>query len=201
MDNDNRGQRLEAAAAEVKAGLAGRLGDIWWFLLIRGILALLLGVFAIFWPGENMRLLIMVVGIYCLADGATTLVGALRNSTLHEQLAQALLVIAIGTVLVFWPGATVRTLLMTLGAAIFFVGFGQIMTSRTLAADDPAKETTRRVGMCAAAVGLVLAFWPGGGVVVLSWVIGIAALLVGALLIFLGTRFRRLQQRVEAPVD
>ncbi|MFV8816788.1 HdeD family acid-resistance protein [Haliea sp. E17] len=198
MDNENNRPTLEAVAVGVKAGVAGKLGNVWWFLVLRGVLAVLLGVFALFWPDQNLRLLLLAVGVYCLADGATTLVGALRHSTLHEQFAQAILVLAIGVVLVFWPGATLRTLLITLGAAVFFVGFGQITTARQLPVDDPTRETTRRIGLGMAAVGFVLAFWPGSGVAVISWVIGIAALLIGALLLFLGTRFKRLQHRVDA---
>ncbi len=196
MDNEHRHEQLAEAVAGAKAGVADRLGAVWGFLLLRGCLALLLGVFALFWPEQNLRMLLLAVGVYCLADGVITLAGALRHSTLSDQFAQAILVLAIGAVLVFWPGATLRTLLMTLGAALFFVGLGQITTARGLPADDPARETSRRVGLGAAAVGFVLAFWPGSGIAVISWVIGIAALIIAALLIFLGLRFRRLQQRV-----
>jgi len=196
MDNENRRQHLEAAAAGVMAGVAGKFGDIWRFLLVRGALAVLLGIFALFWPDQNLRTLLLAVGIYCLADGATTLVGALRHATLREQFAQAVIVVAIGAVLVFWPGATLRTVLVTLGAAVFIVGLGQIMTARKLPADDPEKETTRRIGLGMTAAGLVLAFWPGTGIAVISWVIGIFALLIGALLIFLGSRFKRLGSRI-----
>ncbi|TXS92907.1 hypothetical protein FV139_13170 [Parahaliea maris] len=196
MVNDDREEQLEAAAEKLQAGVAGRLGDVWWYLLLRGSLAVLLGIFAIFWPEQNVRLLLLAVGIYCLADGAITLVVAARYSKLQEQLGEALVVLAIGVVLVLWPDATLRTLLMMIGAAIFFVGLGQVLTARKLAADDPAKEAGKRVGLVTAIVGLILAVWPGTGVAVISWVIGIAALLIGGLLIFLGSRFKRLQCRV-----
>lgn len=52
----------------------------------------------------------VAVGIYCLVDGAAGLVGALRHPELREYLAQALIVLGIGAVLVFWPETTVRTL-------------------------------------------------------------------------------------------
>lgn len=48
-------------------------------------------------------------------------------------------------------------------------------------------------------VGLVLAFWPGSGIAVISWVIGIAAILIGAFLIYLGSRFNRLETRLDTP--
>jgi uncharacterized membrane protein HdeD (DUF308 family) len=46
-------------------------------------------------------------------------------------------------------------------------------------------------------VGLVLLIWPGTGVVVISWIIALAALLFAALLIFLALRFQRLKKRVD----
>jgi uncharacterized membrane protein HdeD (DUF308 family) len=57
------------------------------------------------------------------------------------------------------------------------------------------------MGIAAAIVGLVLAFWPGSGVAVISWVIGIAAILIGAFLIYLASRFKRLEGRLETLGD
>jgi hypothetical protein len=44
----------------------------------------------------------------------------------------------------------------------------------------------------------VLIVWPGAAVVTLSWVIAIAALLMAAVLFFLGMRFKQMQARLEA---
>jgi uncharacterized membrane protein HdeD (DUF308 family) len=53
------------------------------------------------------------------------------------------------------------------------------------------------IGIAAAVIGVVLAFWPGSGIAVISWVIGIAAILIGAFLIYLGSRFKHLEGRVD----
>ncbi|MEA2094716.1 MAG: DUF308 domain-containing protein [Pseudomonadota bacterium] len=52
------------------------------------------------------------------------------------------------------------------------------------------------MGVIAAIVGAVLILWPGTGAVAISWVIAAMAFLVGALMIFLGLRLRRVEQRV-----
>jgi uncharacterized membrane protein HdeD (DUF308 family) len=52
------------------------------------------------------------------------------------------------------------------------------------------------IGAVAAIAGVILIVWPGTASVAISWVIGIAALLVGALLIFLASRVRQAAQRV-----
>ena len=52
-------------------------------------------------------------------------------------------------------------------------------------------------GAVAAIVGGILIVWPGVAVVTLSWIIAASALLVAAVSIFLGLRFKRMGARVE----
>jgi uncharacterized membrane protein HdeD (DUF308 family) len=197
QENEIDRARVRAVAGGVRMKVSDKLGSIWWSFLLRGIFAIVLGIFALFWPGLSLSVLVVAVGVYCLADAAAGLVGALRYPELREYLAQALIVLGIGVVLVFWPEATLRTLLVLLGAAALIVGGGQILTARRLPPDDPERGAVMTIGIAAAVVGLALAFWPGSGVAVISWVIGIAAILIGAFLIYLGSRFKRLGTRVE----
>lgn len=196
MTNEIRREQIQAAAASARTGVSNKLGDIRWFLLLRGVFAIALGIFALFWPDVNLRVLALAVGVYCIADGAAGLVSALRQPELREQFAHALLVLAIGGVLVFWPGATLRTLLVLLGAAVLIAGVGQILTARRLPTEDPERGAIMKIGIAAMVVGLVLAVWPGSGVAVISWVIGIAAIVIGALLIYLGSRFKHLSAQI-----
>ncbi len=195
-EHDIRRERIRAAAIGVRTGVSDKLGSIWWSFLLRGLFAIALGLFALLWPGLSLSVLVLAVGIYCTAYGAAGLIGALRHPELREYVAQALIVLGIGGVLVFWPEASLRTLLVLLGAAALIVGIGQILTARRLPTDDPERGAIMTIGIAAAIVGLVLAFWPGSGVAVISWVIGIAAILIGALLIYLGSRFKRLKVRI-----
>jgi uncharacterized membrane protein HdeD (DUF308 family) len=196
MNEEARRARVQAAGANIKIGVSNKLGSIWWSFLLRGIFAIALGVFALFWPSLSLSVLVFAVGLYCIADAVAGLVGALRFPELREYLVQALVVLGIGVVLVFWPGAALRTLLVFLGAVALIAGIGHILTARRLPTDDPERGAIMTIGIAAAIVGLVLAFWPGSGVAVISWVIGIAAILIGALLIYLGSRFKRLEARI-----
>jgi uncharacterized membrane protein HdeD (DUF308 family) len=195
-ENEIRRERIQAVATGMRAGVSEKLGSIWWSFLLRGSFAITLGIFVLFWPGLSLNVLVLAVGLYCVADGAAGLVGALRHPELREHVAQALIILGIGAVLLLWPGSTLRTLLMLLGTAALFAGIGQILTARRLPADDPERGAIMAIGVAAAVVGLVLAFWPGSGVAVISWVIGIAVILIGALLIYLGSRFKRLEARI-----
>lgn len=198
-EHDIRREVIRAAAIGVRTGVSQKLGSVWWSFLLRGLFAIGLGIFALFWPGLSLSVLVLAVGIYCIADGAAGLIGALRHPELREYLAQALFVLGIGVALVFWPGASLRTVLILLGAAALIAGIGQILTARRLPGDDPERGAMMTIGIAAAIVGLVLAFWPGSGIAVISWVIGIAAILIGAFLIYLGSRFKRLGMRLDTP--
>jgi uncharacterized membrane protein HdeD (DUF308 family) len=200
MTNNARHAKARAAAAAVRTGVSDKLGSLWWSFLLRGALAIALGLFALFWPSQNLDVLVFAVGLYCVADGLTGLAAAIRYPELREQLVQALVVVGLGAVLLLWPGATLRLLLVLLGAAALLAGAGQVLTALRLPADDPERGMILIIGSAAALVGLAVAIWPGGGVAVISWVIGIAAILLGALLIFVGSRFKRLGGRLDTPV-
>lgn len=122
-------EQLRAAGIQVRARVSDELGDVWWSLLARGLLALALGVAALFWPQATLVLLIL---------------------------------------------AAIQT-----------------------APDDPDRAPAMAIGAVAAVVGLILAFWPGTGAVTIAWTIGIAALLIGASLVYLALRLRKLDRRVE----
>ena len=190
-------ERVEVKVAAVRASVGEKLGDIWWAFLLRGIFAIALGIFALFWPGLSLTILVLAVGLYLLADGAVGLIGALRHPELREYLTQALVFLAIGAILVFWPSASLRTVLVLLGAAAAFAGASQILTARRLPQDDPERSSVMMIGIVVVVVGLILAFWPGSGVAVISWVIGLAAILIGILLVYLGSRANKLAKRID----
>jgi len=196
-----RRERVLGAANKLGTGVGSKLSDIWWYFLLRGIFAIALGIFALFWPSQNLSILVLAVGLYCAADGATGMIGSLRYPDLRENFVQALVLLGIGAVLIFWPGTSLRTLLVLFGAGALVVGISQVLTARRLPEGDPERGVVMTLGIAAMAGGLVVAIWPGSGVVIISWVIGIAAILLGVLLIFLGTRFKLLQTRVEAAVN
>jgi uncharacterized membrane protein HdeD (DUF308 family) len=184
-------------AAAVQRRVSSTLGNIWWAFMLRGVLAAALGLCALIWPGVSLAILIALVGLFCLADGAAGLFGAWRAAEGGASLLQPLLGVAVGALLLLWPGASIRTLLIVFGVWALFTGVSQIMAARRDDVEGSDRSTMMTIGGVVAALGLILIVWPGTGVVAISWVIAIAALLLAALLIFLALRLKRLQERVE----
>ena len=56
------------------------LGGNWWGRLLRGVAAVLFGLVALFWPGLTLFVLIVLFGVYALADGVLAILGGIRES-------------------------------------------------------------------------------------------------------------------------
>ncbi len=190
-------EKLQNVATQARDRLSDKLGDVWWFLLIRGLLAVAVGVAALFWPKATLALLIRLIGLYLLFDGIVNLVGAIRGRELGSNLVPGLISVIIGVILLFWPNMTGRLLLVVVGMWALFQGVILLLAGRHTDANDPARSLAMTTGAGAAIAGLILIIWPGSGAVAISWVIGIAALLIGALLIYLSLRLRQVNQRVD----
>jgi uncharacterized membrane protein HdeD (DUF308 family) len=50
--------------------LVDQLARYWWLVALRGLAAPILGVLTLTWPGMSLGVLILVCGIYALADGS-----------------------------------------------------------------------------------------------------------------------------------
>ena len=119
---DERREQLRSIAQGAAATVNKKLGDVWWFFMLRGVLAAILGSCALFWPSRSLAILITLVGVFILADGVTGLVGALRNWAGSETLLQPVASLVIGPVLLFWPGASLGLLLVVFGAWAWALG-------------------------------------------------------------------------------
>jgi uncharacterized membrane protein HdeD (DUF308 family) len=192
----NEQQRRERPLAEARRSIGDKLGDIWWAFLVRGVLAVALGLAALIWPTASVAILLRLVGIYCLLDGITGLVGAFRAAERGAHLLQAILGLIIGALLLFWPEGSVRTLLVIFGVWALLTGASQIWAAREQDAEHGERGAVTTIGWLAVVSGLILVFWPGTGVVTIAWLIAIVALLLGGALIWLARRLQRLQARV-----
>lgn len=181
------------------AGMRGRARDIWWSFMLRGVLAGVLAVCALFWPSMTLSVLARLLGVFLLVDGLAGLVTAYRASARGSYFVPALAGVVIGMVLLFWPGGSLRTLLVIIGAWVLLIGIGHLLTSRDASVDEADRGLIKTIGITAIVLGLVLVLWPGAGIVTVSWVIAAGALVFAVLWITLALRLKRLQRRVAGP--
>lgn len=171
-------------------------GQIWWVFMLRGVFAAVLGVFALIWPTLTLEILVLFIGAYLIADGVMGLVVALRRAAPSGRRLQPALSVVIGLLVVLWPSQSARTLFMVLGAGALFIGISYVIAARQYAVDAMGRRLMTTGGIIAGVLGVILIVWPGAAVVTVSWIIAAAALLMAAVMIFLGVRLRQLRGRV-----
>ncbi|NIQ57357.1 MAG: HdeD family acid-resistance protein, partial [Gemmatimonadetes bacterium] len=57
----------------------GDLTRNWWAVVLRGVLAIIFGLFALFLPGITLTALVLLFGAYALVDGVFAIVSAIRG--------------------------------------------------------------------------------------------------------------------------
>ena len=196
-ENDNIWEPRRPVAEAVPRLRAG-LGDLWWWFLARGLLALLLGLCLLLWPGRSVALLAVLLGFFLLLDGVAGLVGAMRARQTRAGLPPALISLVVGGVLLLWPGATLRVLLIVTGIWALFSGLGYVMAEREAARSGAGDGHLKVIGITIIVVGLVLIFWPITGIVTVAWVLAAAAFAIAAVLLLVASRLRRIRTRLES---
>lgn len=188
--------KLRQLAGGVRNRVSDRLTDLWWWFLIRGLLVLGLGVVALFWPQKTVGILVGLLGVFLMADGAIGCFGALRHGVRSGFPVWAAASFAAGAVLLFWTDVSVRVFLVLVGAWALFQGGSLYLSSRDSDSDREARQWAGSVGAALALIGLVLIVWPNTGVVAVSWLIALVALLTGLLLVWLAAALRRISLRI-----
>jgi uncharacterized membrane protein HdeD (DUF308 family) len=168
----------------------------WWVLLIRGILAVLFGLMAFVLPGVTLVTLVLLYGVYALADGIAALWVGGRGRTWSLVLG-GVLGILIGIFTFISPGITAIALLYLIAAWAIVRGIFEIITAIQLRREISNEWALIIGGILSILFGVVLVVNPAAGALAMVWVIGIYALVFGLLMIVLAFRVRGLPQRFE----
>jgi uncharacterized membrane protein HdeD (DUF308 family) len=172
----------------------------WWTIALRGIFAILFGVIALAAPAAAMLSLAWLFGFYLLADGAIGIVGSVRAAGAHARwgalLAEAVLNIVMGLIAVLMPAAAVFAFVLL--TAVWALSTGALMLAAAWRLHASHGRWWLGLGGVASVVwGVLLVMSPMTGAVVLTWWLGIYALIFGVALLVCGWRLRG-QQGVAA---
>jgi uncharacterized membrane protein HdeD (DUF308 family) len=103
-----------------------RGADRWWLLLLQGIVGIGAGVVTLLWPGITAIALLFVIAAWALVGGALQVAAAIRlRKVITGEWLLALggvLSIALGVLLVLFPGPGALALVIWIGAYAFVFG-------------------------------------------------------------------------------
>lgn len=173
--------------------------DNWWAIALRGALAVLFGLMALIWPGITLGALILLYGVFVLADGILAVIGLIagpRREAWWVQLLWGLLSIAAGLVALFWPGITALALLVVIASWAIVTGVLEVAAAIRLRREIENEWLLGLAGAASVLLGIVFLVAPSAGILSLVWLLGIYALVFGALLIAFGFRLRGWRNRM-----
>ncbi|HEY3991499.1 MAG TPA: DUF308 domain-containing protein [Ktedonobacteraceae bacterium] len=176
--------------------VAQKLGPRWKILLIEGVCAIIFGILAIAWPGLTFLVFLYIFGIYAVFEGLVLTISALylrktpmawENETTPAMpgswmilLVEGLLSILAGLLCIFIPHYSAQGLLYVIALWALFIGIASLVHARTRG------WRAALVGVLAIIVSFFLFFRSISSAQTIFWLIGICAILAGALLIWQG---------------
>ncbi len=176
------------------------LARAWHWIVLRGVFAVLFGIFAFIWPGITLAALVLVWGAYAIADGVMALIAAF---TMHEEgkpmgslIVVGILGIAAGIVTFIWPGMTALVLLLFIASWAVLMGIFQIAAAIRLRKHIENEWLLGLSGLVSILFGVLMFLQPGAGALAVVWLLGSFAIFFGILLIALGFRLKGLASRV-----
>lgn len=174
--------------------------QIWWVVLIRGILAVLFGIVALVWPDITVWALVVVFAVYAIVDGVVLAFQSIRDRASLDGwgwwLAMGVVSVVAGVVALAWPGITALVLLYVIAFyALLFGLTGIVGGLRFRKVPESGWVWTVVAGVLAVLFGLVLLIFPGEGILGLIFLVGIYAILFGVLLIVMAFQVRSVAKR------
>ncbi|WP_285725793.1 HdeD family acid-resistance protein [Psychromicrobium xiongbiense] len=172
---------------------------LWWLVLVRGIVAVLLGLFALFSPSTTVLVLVTVFGVYALVDGVSAIGMALGSrrelSRWGWVLFEGVVSVLAGLVAILWPVFSAAVTAVVIGFIIGFwaalLGVLQISQSITLRRQpSPVWGWVLASGILTLLWGIFVLAVPGIGLLTVLWIFSLFALVFGAWTIALSLRIR-----------
>jgi uncharacterized membrane protein HdeD (DUF308 family) len=168
----------------------------WWTLVIRGLLAIAFGILAIRVPGAAVMTLVIIFGVYAIAEGLASL--SMFLSPVAEGSGwigfSGVLSIAAGVIALIWPGITAVALFYVIAFWAIILGIIELVAAVRYSSALENEWAYALSGLLWIAFGVIVIGWPRMGVVAMLALIATAAILRGVMLIVAGVRLRRAHQ-------
>ena len=175
----------------------------WWLFLIRGILAIALGILMPLFPGAAIFTLAILFGAYAFVDGIVAIAAALRMNHAEANwgwlLFEGVLGVIVGVITFFYPGITALWLVYLFAAWAILTGALAIASAIRLRKVIPNEWLMILFGALSIVAGVAIWFVPVAGVLAIVWTISVYAILAGIFLIGLAFRLRNLHATITVP--
>jgi uncharacterized membrane protein HdeD (DUF308 family) len=175
----------------------------WIWSIVRGVIAIIFGILALFWPLATAVALAVLVGIFAVVDGVIDIVDAVRfrgSPGVGLRIFLGIVSLVFGILVLVWPQISLGLLAVLVAIWAILIGALQIIANVGLRRESGRSWVWGVIaGALGVIFGILVLIWPKAGVVTLIWLLGIWALVFGVALIVLGFQLRKASQPLLKP--
>jgi uncharacterized membrane protein HdeD (DUF308 family) len=172
------------------------VSKFWWLYALRGLLAVLFGLAAFFWPQITVTVLVLLFGLYLLFEGILLIAAAFGGRSISTNwwvvLLEGVICVGFAILALAWPGITAIVLLFLIAAWALVSGIVEIIAAFQLRKVIEGEWILGLTGVLSILVAMILSLRPNVGALAVVWFIGFYALLFGTLMLYLAFKIRRL---------
>ncbi len=178
----------------IEKNLAAILFRNWWVLLLRGLISIAFGVLIWFQPEISLAALVLLFGIFSMADGILGVWTAVAERKEREHwgllFLQGLLGIGIGLLTFFVPSVTTLALVFYIAIWAITTGVLQVVAAIRLRQEIEGEWLLILCGIASVVFGIALIVQPSVGALAVLWLIAAYAIVFGILLVILAFKAR-----------
>jgi uncharacterized membrane protein HdeD (DUF308 family) len=164
-------------------------------LLWRGLLAIVIGVVSVAWPGITVGAFVILFAVYAFVGAIMEAMVAFRRDRagpVAGHLALSLLSAAAGLVALAWPDITAMVLTLWVAAWALVTGVIEIVLAFQHGEGAGGRAMWALGGLVSIALGVVLAIRPDIGAVTLATVFGLFSIFYGVQALVVSVTARRI---------
>lgn len=178
-----------------------RLTKFWWLLILRGLVSIAFAIVAFLNPRMAFEALVLILGVFLLADGVTTVYLGMRmrghDANWWVVLLEGALGAALGLIALINPELSAAALVLILAVWLLVTGVFEIATAIKLREEIDNEWLMGLAGVISIALGVLMIVNPNAGAISIMYWLGFYAAAFGFLLLGLGLRMWRMHRRVE----
>jgi uncharacterized membrane protein HdeD (DUF308 family) len=168
-------------------------------LIWRAVLAIIVGVIAIAWPGITVGAFVILFAVYAFIAAATEFsvaFGANRGSSVAGHLLLGFVDVAAAVIALAWPGITALALVTVLAVWAFVIGVMEIAFAFQSGETAGERALLGLTGLVSIALAVVFAARPDVGAVTVAEVYGLFSFVSGVSSFVVAMNMRRLGNAV-----
>ena len=170
-------------------------------LIVRGLLALAVGIMALAWPGVTVLALVILFSVYAfIAAGleAMRALGSAHAGPVAGHLLLGLADLAAGVIALTWPGPTALVLVLIVASWAAVAGVVEMAVGFRVGESAGIRALFILGGLVSVAFGVVLFAHPGIGAITLALLFGLYNLIYGTSVLAQGIELRQTRKTLHS---